>query len=44
MGKVINRIKYDGIKTGEGQYNDIHTKYMYEFKYTDGTTYKLEEI
>ena len=41
MGKQKKRIKYDDIITGEGHYNDMHDKYVYEVKCTDGTTEKL---
>ena len=42
MGKFRKRIKYDDIITGEGYYNDMHDKYVYEDTYPDRTTEKLK--
>ena len=41
MGKVRKRVRYDDIITGEGNYNAIHDKPLYEFEYPDGTTEQL---
>ena len=41
MVKSSKVIKYDGISTGEGHYNSMHDKSLYEFKYPRGTTEKL---
>ena len=38
MGKVSKRVRYDDTSTGEGNYNAIHDKYLYEVECTDGTT------
>ena len=29
MGKVRKRVRYDNTSTGEGNYNDMHDKYLY---------------
>ena len=41
MGKVRKNVRYDTTITGEGNYNAIHDKYLYEVEYTDGTTEQL---
>ena len=41
MGKVRKHVRYDEKNTGEGNYNAIHDKYLYEVEYTDGMTDKL---
>ena len=41
MGKVRKRVKYDVSSTGEGNYNPMHDKSLYEVEYTDGTTEQL---
>ena len=38
MGKVRKRVIYDEPSTGEGNYNSMHDKYLYEVEYPDGTT------
>ena len=30
MGKVRKRVRYDDTSTGEGNYNSMHDKYLYE--------------
>ena len=41
MGKVRKRVRYDDTGTGEGNYNDIHDKSLYEVEYPDVTTEQL---
>ena len=41
MGKVRKRVRYDGTSTGEGNFNAMRGKYLYEVEYTDGTTEQL---
>ena len=41
MGKVMKRVRYDDTITGEGNYNDMHDKSLYEVEYPDGTTEQL---
>ena len=43
MEKVSKRIKYDDIITGEGKYNVMHDKSVYEVDYTDGTMDQLTD-
>ena len=38
MGKVIKRVKYDDSSTGEGNYNTMYDKSLYEFEHPDRTT------
>ena len=42
MGKGSKRVRYDDTSTGEGNYNAIHDKSLYEVEYPDGTTEQLE--
>ena len=42
MGNVRNRIKYDDISTGEGKFNTMQDKSVYEVKYHYVTTEKLK--
>ena len=44
MGEVRKRFEYDEISTGEGPYNVMHDKYVYEVEYPDGTTEQLADI
>ena len=37
MGEVSKRVIYDATSTGEGNYNAMHDKSLYEIEYTDGT-------
>ena len=41
MGEVRKRIKYDDTSTGEGNYNAMHDKSLYEVEYPDGMTEQL---
>ena len=41
MGKVSKLVRYDDTSTGEGNYNSMHYKSLYEVKYPDGTTEQL---
>ena len=41
MRKVRKRVKYDDSSTGEGNYNLMHNKSLYEVEYPDGTTEQL---
>ena len=41
MGKVRKRVRCDDTSTGEGNYNAMHDKYLYEVEYPDGTTEQL---
>ena len=41
MGKSRKNIKYDDIRTGEGHYNSMNDKYVYEFDHPYGTTQQL---
>ena len=41
MVKVRKRVIYDDTSTGEGDYNSMHYKSLYEVKYPDVTTYQL---
>ena len=41
MGKFIKRVKYDESSTGEGNYNTMHDKSLYEVEYPDGTKEQL---
>ena len=41
MGKVRKRFRYDDIITGEGNYNAMYDKSLYEVEYPDGTTEQL---
>ena len=43
MGKVRKRVRCDDTSTGEGNYNAMHEKSLYEVEYYDGTTEKLED-
>ena len=36
MGKVSKQIKYDDIRTGEGHYNAMNERSIYEVDHTDG--------
>ena len=42
MGKVRKHVIYYEKRTGKGNYNAMHDKYLYEVEYTDGTTEQLE--
>ena len=41
IGKVRKRVRYDDASKGEGNYNAMNDKYLYEVEYTDGSTEKL---
>ena len=41
MGKFRKRVRYDDTSTGEGNYNAMHDKSLYEVYYPDGTTEQL---
>ena len=41
MGKVKNSVRYDDTSTGEGNYNAMYDKYLYEVEYPDETTEQL---
>ena len=41
MGKVRKLVRYDGTSTGEGNYNAMHDKSLYEVEYPDGTKEQL---
>ena len=41
MGKVKKCVRYDDTSTGEGNYNSMHDKSLYEFEYPDGMTEQL---
>ena len=41
MGKVGKYVRYDDISIGEGNYNDVHDKSLYEVEYPDVTTEQL---
>ena len=41
MGKFRKRVRYDDTSTGEGNYNAMHDKSLYEVEYPDGTTEQL---
>ena len=43
MRKVGKRVRYDDTSTGEGNYNAMHDKYIYEVEYTYGTTEQLAD-
>ena len=42
MGKVRKRVRYYYRSIGEGNYNSIHDKSLYELQYPDGTTEQLD--
>ena len=39
--KASKRVRYDDTSTGEGNYNSMHDKYLYEVEYSDGMTEQL---
>ena len=41
MGKVSKCFRYDDASIGEGNYNSMHYKSLYEVEYPDGTTEQL---
>ena len=41
MEKVEKCVRYDDTSTGEGNYNTMHDKSLYEVEYPDGTTEQL---
>ena len=41
MGKARKGVRYDDTSTGEGNYNAMNYKSLYEVEYTDGTTEQL---
>ena len=41
MGNVKKCVKYNDSSTGEGNYNLMHEKSLYEVEYPDGTTKQL---
>ena len=41
MGKASKRVRYYDTSTGEGNYNDMHEKSLYEVEYPDGTMEQL---
>ena len=41
MGEVRKSVRYDDTSTGEGNYNAMHDKYLYEVEYPDGTIEQL---
>ena len=41
MGKVRKHVKYDKSSTGEGNYNPVHDKSLYEVEYPYVTTQQL---
>ena len=41
MGKFSKRVRYNYTITGEGNYNAMHNKSLYEVEYPDGTTEQL---
>ena len=41
MGKVRKRVRYDDTSTGEGNYNAMHDKSLYEVEFPDQTTDQL---
>ena len=42
MGKVRKCVRYDDTSKGEGNYNAMHDKSLYEVEHPDGTTEQLE--
>ena len=38
MGEVRKRVRYNETSTGEGNYNAMHGKSLYEVEFPDGTT------
>ena len=41
IGKFIKHVRYDDTGTGEGNYNVMHDKSLYEVEYPDGMTEQL---
>ena len=41
MGKVRKRVRYDDKSTGEGNYNAMNDKSLYEIEYPDGTAEQM---
>ena len=44
MGKVRKRVRYDDTSNGEGFYNAMHDKPLYEVEYHDVMTEQMSAI
>ena len=43
MWKARKHVRYDGTSTGEGNYNAMHDKSLYQVEYPNGTTEQLAD-